>query len=93
MNIKDMSNKELLSCFGSIIYVSGLNDTRDDNSDMYEAELLSRLEAGGKAIKRYELVRIMSPRDFAGVYLNNIQGGGDFDQIIDDCIAWKEKVK
>ncbi len=57
MKIEEMSNKELLSYFGSITYVSGLNDTRDDTSDMYEKELLSRLEQGEKAIAKLNKVK------------------------------------
>lgn len=49
--MKEMSNKELLMNFGSITYVSGLNDTRDDTSDMYEKELLDRLALGKQAIE------------------------------------------
>ena len=100
MNLKELSNQDLLDNYLDDISAihSGYSSNAERKQNIKdlnegEAELLSRLSEGQKAIDRYELIRRLSPREFSDIYQLNISTGKPFDEIVDNLLPFTRGAK
>jgi hypothetical protein len=88
MNLKEIDNEQLVD---DLIDGHILGNPLFNSTDKLKAELLSRLEQGEKATKRYNLVRILKPKAFKDIYDLNLSTGKPFDEIIDGLMPFYQK--
>jgi mRNA degradation ribonuclease J1/J2 len=97
MKIKERNNINLIKIITSTAMKYGKSPIVEgevyDILVQLEQELLSRLEAGQKAIARYELIRRLSPREFSDIYQLNISTGKPFDEIVDNLLPFVRRQK
>lgn len=77
-----ISNEELLEELVTEILVNCYRYPKEYNL------LLKRLDEGTTAIKRYEVIRKLTPAQFRDVYDLNARNIKTFDEIIDDLLPF-----